>query len=422
MTVVRDLIKRSVTEVFRRASIKRVNFDGTYESSWLDISPYIVSYGTIKRSFGDEVFLGDYQIDGIDLVIDNSIRKFSDEGDSDSLFSGFRTRYRTKFKVEAGYIDDDGSEVEGIVFYGILYSEPTTSDDGTVKYSVAPLLKVLENETAFGVDTTSTDTETLIDRLVKREKSGIRLFDKFFEGAGDGNKYKINPDSVATTTISSVNIKERDTVWDKISDYSLYDNFFPYVDNTGAFVWDTKDATDSLIYKFQGPGEVIDTAYGVNIISVGEERGGINNIWTRAAIEYSDDAFATSSASWQPGDGSVQDIYGERTFRRDLKELSETEAQGIADSIRTNYQNPKKEWDITTIFIPHLELKDKVQITYQGVNIIENAFTLGSSLLDGSDVLGRRSSSIILDRQLARIIKIDINLDTLVTGFTLREV
>lgn len=421
MTAIRDLIKRGVVWPYRRLSIKRLQTDGTYESNWYDISPYVVRWGTVKKSYTDAVYLGDNQIDGVNVVLNNSERRFNAQTERESLFWGFLTRYRTKFKIEFGLYDDDGSEVPGLTWYGILYSEPTTSDSGEISLSVASVLKTFQNYTAYGISTASGTTAQLVDRIVKRTQGGVRIFDQFFEGATDADRYKINTAGDAVTTISSPSVREDNTSWSKISDYSTFDNFVAYVNSSGAFVWAKKSQSSTVQWVFNGAGS-FDGTYGQNIVSIPEEVDGINNTWTRVTIEYQSQLFATSAATWTPGDMSVQDVYGERTFSAQYFDLTALNAATVAASIRTAYQTPKREWSVITPPIPHLEINDLVTINYVGQISERNPFILGLSTLDGDSTLSRYLNSINLSGVSAKIIGISIDLDELSCEFRLREV
>ena len=422
MTAIKDLIRRGTAQNFKRGSIKRVQSDGTYESSWYDISSYVLSYPVIKKSFGDTVFLGDYQIDGGDLRLNNSNRTFNNELTSGSLFYGYLTRYRTKIKIECGFIDDDGSEVQGLVFYGILYSEPQNSDSGEIVFSIAPMTKVFQNYTAYGVTVTAASTATMLSRLCTLTAGGVRIFDRFFEGSNDATRYQINPSSLSVTTVTHPSVQQDATVWDKIKDYSIIDDFFAYVDNTGNLIWDGRAETASTKWTFNG-GNSTDNDYGINIASVDSENDGNNNVWPRAVITYdSSGSQVVASDSWTPGDLSYQDIYGVRTFSYELLDLDNTTATTMATTIKNNYKTPKREWWITTVFIPQLELKDKVLINYRGQASGTNPWILGSSILGISTYLSRYLGSMYLVNVSAKIIGIELDLNGPFCRFNLREV
>lgn len=425
MTTVADLIKRGCCQVWRRVYIKRLTFSGTYESDWYEITHYVVSYGTVRKSFGDVALLGQPTIDGMTLTLNNADRKFNAQTDNDSLFYNYKSRYRTKFKIRAGVVDDDGSEVgesdstKCLNFYGILYSDPVNSDSGTIDIQIASMLKVFENYPAYGVSVTSATTAGMVDRLVKITKSGSRVFDQYFEGATDADKYKINTGAQTVTNISNPSVKQDETIWKKLGDYATFDNFFSNVNGDGAYTFELKTLTSTVRWVFNGPG-FNDENYGQTIISISSEIDGFANCWGRVAIEYQADNFAVAGATWTPGDGSAQDIFGERTFSASYFDLDASSAATVASRIKTDYEYPKKEWDIQTVFIPYLEIGDTVTINYIGQISNTNPFILGVSKL-GTGLVSRRLNSINLIGVTARIASMEIDLNNLTCNYRLRE-
>ena len=409
--------------------MKRLTASG-YEANWYDITDYIASFGILKKSYGDTTFLGSPQIDGTTIVLNNAERKFNRHTDYDSLFYGYQSRYRTKFKLSAGFVlsaDDaaafsltEGDEYEAVSFYGILYSEPVNSDDGTIKLSIASVLKAFENYPAYGVAVTSATTAGMVDRLCKLTKSGVRIFDQYFEGATDGDKYKINTGAQVVTTLPNPSVRANDSVWKKLGDYSTIDNFFANVNSSGNFTFESKTLSTVSQYTFNGAGSN-DTDYGTTIISVSNEVEGYTNTWGRVTIEHTDNTFETSAANWYPGDGTPQDLFGERTWSESFFDLDSSSAATVAARIRNDYQTPKREWTVSTVFIPQLEVGDTVTINYIGQVSVLNPFILGVSKLGGADVLAKRLNSINLIGVIARIASMEIDLDSLTCTFRLRE-
>lgn len=419
---IQDLIKRGSVRVLKRCSIKRLALDGTYETDWVDISSYVVAYNEISWGYADEAVYGETQIAGTTLVLNNAERRFNSEADYASFFRGYLTRYRCKFKVEYGFFDDDGAEVEGLVWYGVLYSDPVNHGDGTIEFSIASTLKAFENYTASDIPTTAGTTAQLVGRLCTKEVNGARVFDQFFEGATDADKYKINVSADAVTSISAPSFRDDETCWKKITDYSTYDSFVPYVDNSGAFVWEKRAESASLAWVFNGPGS-FNNDYGVNIISIDSEVDGNDSVFTRVAIEYQDNTFVTDYVAWTPGDGSFPDIYGERTYSKQFYDLNLSNAGTVATNILTVTKQPNRRWVISTPMIPHLQINDLVEINYSGQILPSTGvFVLGVSSLSGSDVLGRSLGSINLIGVSAKITNITLSLDNNLSTFTLQEV
>lgn len=423
MSIASEIIRTGTVRRVLRCSISRLKTDMTYDDDWVDISHYVVSYGAVSWGYNDTASYGDTQIAGTTLVLNNSDRKFNNEADYSSLFLGYKTRYRTKFKIERGFIDENGLEnIVWLTWYGILYSDPENHADGTISLSIAPMIKVFENYTAYGLETTSGTTEQLVGRICQKTVNGVRVFDQYFNGLDDSARYKINTGGAAVTTISTPSFRENDTCWKKIQDYCTYDHFIPYVDYLGAFVWEKRTESASLAWVFNGPGS-FDNDYGVNIISINYEIDGNDSVYTRVAVEYQENTFVVDNVAWTPGDGSYPDVYGERTYSKQFYDLSIGDAATVASNILTHTKTPRRKWEIDTPCIPHLQLNDLVEINYSGpIYPTTGVFVIGVSTLGGTDVLGRALGSINLIGVRAKIIGIVINLDSDVCTFTLEEI
>ncbi len=495
-----ELVRKGAKIGYRKVEMKRVRLDGTYETDWFDISTFVQSYGSMNESYGDNLILGEYQPTETSIVLDNSRRKFNDAAESESLFHTFKTRIKTRFRIEVGFIDPDGfdDEIVGRRFYGIMTSEPVTSDAGLITLKISSILNVFKLHNAanivpdvlstplannafnVGTDTfmtivnhgliidqliklrsgdpatpggirtfeifrvvlvigiddievdkiaaaalnnlqvlISVDTPAdLINRLVKKLQNGVRVFDQFFEGADDATRYQIQ--SIPGDVIISPTIKDNVTIWDKIKDYSLYENFYPGVTFDGNFEWRDRLPVGGNVFIFNGAGS-FDNTFGINIVRVNSEEAGVDQTWTRAVIEHADDLFAVSESVWTPGDGSIQDIFGERTFEADLKELDAGLAQVVADRVISALGRPKRRWRLQTVFIPQLRLNDPVEINYLGESDTANPFIFDVSQFN-VDSLGNRTGSINLDQIQAKVQEVSINVNSFETEYELVEV
>ena len=422
MTTLRNLLARGVVFAERKLEVKERLIGGTYETAWTDITSYVSSWGTITESYGDIVFLSEYIIDASAVVLDNSSRKFNSEKDPNSIFY-HKSRMGSKFKFTMTYSDDDHSDVSVTTFFSYIYKNPVNSNNNLIAITHAPLIKVLQLFPATGIATTSDTTVNIVSKLVKKTKNSIRIFDKYFEGANDAAKYILNPDSKSVTTISTPTIDEGDSVWDKINDYAMYDDFFAYTNDDGAFVFDSKDETASVQFTLNGAGASTEED-GVNIISL-SERDSTINFWPRIVIEYgTDELKVSSSTDWTPGDGSDSDIYGERTYEanRPFKELTEGEAQTIADAKRDAYGlSIKKEYNVNTV-IPQLKLNDLIKLNYFGEQTVESGFTIAISAIAGPDPIGDVAGSFEIDNESFKVIQKAANWNNFSYNYAVRAI
>jgi len=417
VTAIKDLIVRGTMHAYRRMYIKRLQDDGHYESNWLEISKYVSEWGEYPEGYNDNIYYGDFQIDNVFVVLDNSTRAFNDPSDSNSIFNKFKTRYRTKFKVEIGLYDNDDIEVSGKTFFGILFAEPVNSDNNLIAFDLASMLKILQLFPAKGISEASGTTADFIDRLVKKTQGGVRLFDSFIEGANDSTKYQISTDNAKT--ISSPSIAADASVWDKIKEYAAYQNAVAYINDDGNFIIDSREPSVSIQWSFNGAGNFYDNDFGVNISSINSQVDGITNSWNRVTIEYDQGVYYTAEDNWVKGDLSPQDLYGERTYSIRALDLSLGEATAIADDLQTKLKIPKKRWVLLSTFIPHLKINDRVEINYLGEELVESPFRVGISLVSDTrfnpssiyDPVGGPSGSINLSGVEAKIINKSVTYD-----------
>lgn len=284
-----DIVRRGAIYIppdNRKCYIKRLKTNGEYESTWQDVSTDIMQWGTINTGFSDGVYLGEFNESNLTIVFNNQTRKYNREVDPSSFFNGFKTRYKTKFKIEIYAVDNGDNDVLLRAWYGICLANPTTSSNGEMSFDVSPITKVLQMYTALGIDQTAATTQELIERLIYKIQNGTSIFSQYFEG------YSINPDAISCMTITTPTIKDKETVLDKIRDYSLYQDFFYYVDNSGYFVWTNREATTSIVWELNGAGQT-DSTYGTNIVSINNEYDDLDNTYSRVVIEYKTNGVVT---------------------------------------------------------------------------------------------------------------------------------
>ena len=75
---------------------------------------------------------------------------------------------------------------------------------------------------------------------------------------------------------------------------------------------------------------------------------------------------STKATTWTIGDGSVADIYGEKVFTGNYDELTQAEADSIAQRILDAYKNPKETIEASVFGTFNLMAKDKIEVNYQG--------------------------------------------------------
>lgn len=413
---IRDIIRAPAKHVFKRMFMKRVLIAGGYEADWFTITEFVTSWGTIKESYGDNLYTGEYEVEAVQVEFDNSRAKFNDQNDPNSLFFGFATRVNTRFKIEIGFYDIDQEEVLGRAFYGLSKSEPEILGSGTIKYTLGSVLGVFKLFPAELTLPQNDFTDQHIDALVKKEQNATRIFDRYFEGPDDATRYQIQ----AGAEKFLVDTPQEMTVWDKIAELSFYENFFPSITDDGNFQWTDRDETVAVQWKFNGAGS-FDNIYGINIVDITQQLG-VDRVFTRVGIKIAAGTVRVDEVNWTPGDGSVPDLYGVKVFEYEATpgELNNLIGDNIAARIRAATQTPHNIFKINTTFIPHLRVNDRVLLNYQGSKSGEG-FVLGASLIGVVDILGGAQGAINLVDRDCKISGLEIDVNTFQCEFELTE-
>ena len=195
MSTVKQLLTRGSVQLVRKLEVKRIEVTGLYESDWLDISDYVMSWGQIRESFGDTVYLSDFTIDDLTLVLDNSSQYFNETTDYHSMWYRYMTRFRTKWRISVYAIDDDDSEVLLKRFHGLNFSNIIFNDTGSIEVLIASFLKIFQYYFCDGLASTGAKTDALVTRIT--DKASSTIFDRIFDG------YSINPDAVVCLSITA---------------------------------------------------------------------------------------------------------------------------------------------------------------------------------------------------------------------------
>ncbi len=168
-----DEFNQAAHECFRRVYIKRRQATG-YEAAWVQIpNDRIISFGSVAHQFEYADSIG-IKTDAVTLKFKNDGGYFNDITDPASIFYNYMSRYKTLFKIEAGYIDKTGAEIGSpAVFMGIVLSDFAQSmTDITIKVnSLIDVYKLLPVKNVSGlysgvVDASFTSSELIVHLCV----------------------------------------------------------------------------------------------------------------------------------------------------------------------------------------------------------------------------------------------------------------
>lgn len=369
MSTINQLIKKSQAEVFRRAYIKRRanTTTGSYEADWQDITNYVKKWGTIKYEMEDEQ-VGNFKLSGINLTMRNDDGKFNPKSDGSSIWNGYVSEYKTKFKIEAGYIDTDGSELPTVpsLFIGVLTDDITINSKNEVNFKVQSLMSVFDDVPANLLSLTSSETAGGVVTKIKNLVDGnaVSIFGLYFSATA----WDIQTTTSIYTRFATTTAYGDKSCWELIQDLAKAEGFSPWVDPNGVFHFTDKDTlTTTAEINFSGLG-TRDVTYGHNIKEIESIKVGFTKAYTRIRVQINEadtaTSFVSSQETWNVGDSSTSFLYGQRTY--DVKNfwLDTATAQTLADSLRTSMSQVKRDVRIRTKFMPHISTLDRSTINY----------------------------------------------------------
>lgn len=418
--------------MFRRAYIKRrQNSDGLYESSWFEITDLIKRWGQFQSS-ADDIRLNRFTFSGISMVGRNDQGHFNHESSVDSLWNGYLTRHRTLVKIEAGYIDDTDTELPTETSQGIFILDGEVDLDAPKMEAV---LKCLSLQSVFdevranelsGVYTAQTASDIFARIRDHTDGSSNFIFRQYITSTSW---------SIATTTFNyqlSTSAAIQDlSVWELMNKLAEAEGYIVRLTREGGISFQNRDPnTTTVAVHLKGQ-----TQPRQNIIRLNKYTEAVSKFYNYIRLRYGDDDTTTafiisgtlttvdpSAASWK---------YGNRIYEYDNKFFANTAtAQESADNLREITGVMKNELELDVCFLPHVDISDRVSVTYVSVNL------QGARLWDAEDWASNSATlefdGLSWDKETGdtfnfretpfRILAKKTNLDTFVTNLTLREV
>jgi len=440
-----DYIKKPHSRVFRRAYIKRRNIGtGAFESSWVEISKDIKKWGTISTQLDSER-LNKFTFGNMRVVVQNDQGKYNPEDSEDSYWYNYMPQQRTLFKIETGFFDftttSGVTQVFNIpngvttAFVGIFSGDMPGSDKNEITFNVKPLTEVFRNYAASnirGLDGSMTASRFMELLRDQTDGSGGFVFRPFFDNT------TTNFDISTTTTqylnlntSTSEELREKN-VWEIIEKLSEAENHVSYITRDGKFRFRSRSAlTTTAAYLFNGVGGT-DNTYGQTIKTINSYGKKPSKFYSRVQIQFNSLNTTTSYSTVQSAmvveSANAAWALGERTFSISNTLIPNvTVAEALAQNIFNDVSTIKNEIEFTTTFVPHLEILDRVQITY------DSSPVLFRSLWDLNDWADATNSSDLywdasggnalkLNAKEFKFISQNIDLDRFECKFIAREV
>lgn len=435
-------IKRAHARVFRKLYIKRRSATtGLFESTWVEITKDVKRWGSINTDIDVEK-VGRLSFSGTNIVMINIDGSYNPNDNVNSLWYGYADQQRTLVKIELGFYDqwkgadgvwhNDPVPSDPTVFVGVLSGNLGVSDENEVVLSVQPLAQVFRDFPAnllsdTGYTTTGITASKFIENLRDQTSGGQYVFRPFFNDTS--SYWEITATTQVYTNLNSASAADLGqlTVWEVVERLGQAENFVAYITPTGKFRWVPKTVGASATFSFFGIGLTPDREYGHTIKRVFNYGKKVTNFYSRVAVKFvnadTNTSFVNTAATFAINGTNTGWNLGYRTFSVENYWIpNSAAAASIAGAIFTEVSSLKEEINFSTSLVPHLNLLDRVLVTYDSTDF--ESYDQYWDLNDWDTQLtwdSQRGDAIILSAQAFKIISININIDSLETRFVCRQ-
>jgi len=450
-------IKAPMSKIFRRLLIKRRSITtGLFEANWQDLSRFVKRWGDFSSSVDTPRF-GDVRFDNASIQVINIDGTFNPSDNTDSFWSGYADMQRSLVRIEAGFTHETQSAggvwtntefpTTTTIFQGILSGDFFMSSRSEITLPLRPLTQIFRDYLArdmVGYTTTGMTAGAWFARLRDHTDGAGSLVFRPFIGDGTTTNWSIasgtidygvgttaTGNDIGLNTSTSTDIYDLDC-WGVTERIAQAENYIAFVNREGNFFFQKKTATASVQYQFYGLGSSPSTnrVYGHTIKNINQYGKRHSAYYSRVAVKFNRDdtstSFVNTSTAFLIDGSNTAWNLGNRTYSIENFFLHNSiNAAVIASAVLTDVISQSEEIEFTTTFIPHLNLFDRISISYDATD-----FVTGRSLWDINDWAdtslttihdliwdSSRGDSIVLTAVEFKLISISINLDNLETRF-----
>lgn len=465
MSDIVDQIKKGHSQIFRRAFIKRrQQGTGLFEDDWFEITGDIKKWGKIKSTI-DAIRLNKFNFSTMVITLDNTDGRYNPEDSEVSLWYGYLQQQRTLVRIETGFINqtlgddgiwqndyylenalfdesewDSGATFDGELpaFYGIINGDIQLSEQNEVTFNLSPLTQVFRDFSARNL--TGFDSSITASRFVtllrdQTDGAGSFVFRPFFDNT------TTNWDIATTTVIySNLNtsaakdIRDMDC-WEVIEKLAEAESHVAYISGTGKFVFRPKDdVTTTAAFNFYGGSGLNNVSSPITIKKIASYGRKQSKFYSRIEVKYIDDDTTTSleirESTLTVASNNAAWNLGQKTFRIENFWIpTSTVAQTIAQTIFDDYSAVKNEIEFTSTFVPHLEILDRITVTYDASPVnLASLWDQRDWAHDSNDTAtdliwdSNQGNGIKLQGDEFKLLALEIDIDKFECKFTAREV
>lgn len=396
----KNLIKKSHSRVFRRFKVKRRQLsDGLFESEFQDLSRFVKTWGTFGRKI-------DYQRQGVlvfqnaGLTVSNETGSFNPNDNASSFWSGFADVQRSLVQIEAGFIHQtlgaDGIWVNTeypanpVIWKGIINGDIYFSGSNEVFLPLKPITQVFRDFPAndlggdnFPIGGISSGGwfEILRDHT---DGAGNFVFRPFI-GDGNASDWSITTDGNLYSNLNSATAEQFSELdcWDVSERLAKSEDKIALITKDGKLEFRNKSTTASVIYEFHGLGSESNREFGHTIKRINRFGKRLTGFYSRVAVKFVNEdtstSFVNTGLAFAINGTNTAWNLGRRTFRVDNFWLQDSAAAAVvADALFQELSNQVNELDFTTSLVPHLNILDRISVTYDGTDF--------SSLISAWDI------------------------------------
>lgn len=424
-------ISRPVSNTFRKVWIKRkLTSTAKYEANWVEITDYIKRFGDFSISI-DDVRINRFTHGPLTLIGKNDEGKFNPESSANSLWYGYLTRYKTLVKVEAGYVQDDGTTLPTDATQGIFILDGEINIDSVnneATLNCKALSSIFQDVQASDIDGIySTLTAAGIISLIRDMTDGSSNF--IFREVITSTSWTIQS-TPSNYYIPNSSYLQNYTVWDFMNLLAQAEGFILLVSRTGGFSFSNRDPnTTASQFSLYGEGYPLP-----NVKTLDWRKEAVDKYFSVIRLQYLQGDTSTSYVS--QGTSTVVDPsnpawkYGAKTLTIVNTFISDTAtAQALANARYADFSSMKQELQVTCRFLPQVDISDRVDLSW-------TSFALSSRLWDTEDWASDGAVDVMdglsFDPELGenfdynaanfKILSKDTNLDDFTTTLVLREI
>lgn len=460
-------IKSPVGNTFKRARIKRRDaVTGLFESSWLDISTDVKSYGKVKQEI-DPARLYKFSFANAKIVVANDEGRYNPEDNEASLWYGYLNQQRTLVQLQCGFVrhslgssgqwvnydlpasslwdvatwDSDvylwDDNISAVQFTGIISGDIILSDKNEVSFNIKPLTSIFQDYPAknlTGWTSTGFTASNFIALLRDQtDGSGSFIFRPFFGDTTANWQITETTNVYSNLNTSTANGVIDKSVWDVIEKLAEAEDFVPLISKDGVFQFKSRTAnTTTVAFEFHGAGS-FNTNYGHTIKSIQSYGRKITKYYSRVQVKFNNADTATSyvvqEATFAVSGSNTPWTLGHKTLAIENFFIPNTAtASTIATNIYNEYSTLKNEITFATTLVPHLDLLDRISITYDTSEVNVSSLWDQNNWADDATATGNlvwdaaSGDSIKIQGTEFKFLSIETDIDNMQNVFIARQI